>query len=73
MSQDPNAKVGIDASEVGANAAETGERDLSHHDSTSWTTTRSSTSRWTSTSSPSRGTSPPRSTPTPSRSSRSTT
>ena len=32
MSQDPNAKVGIDASEVGANAAETGERDLSHHD-----------------------------------------
>ena len=31
MSQDPNAKVGIDASEVGANAAETGERDLSHH------------------------------------------
>src|SRR5918993_2953060 len=29
MSQDPNAKVGIDASEVGANAAETGERDLS--------------------------------------------
>src|SRR5690349_8174926 len=31
MSQDPNAKVGIDASEIGANAAETGERDLSHH------------------------------------------
>ena len=29
MSQDPNAKVGIDGSEVGANAAETGERDLS--------------------------------------------
>ena len=32
MSQDPNAKVGIDASEIGANAAETGDRDLSHHD-----------------------------------------
>lgn len=31
MSQDPNAKVAVDASEVGANAAETGERDLSHH------------------------------------------
>ncbi|WP_210437842.1 ABC transporter ATP-binding protein [Nocardioides sp. SYSU D00514] len=31
MSQDPNAKVGIDVSEVGANAAETGERDLSDH------------------------------------------
>jgi peptide/nickel transport system ATP-binding protein/oligopeptide transport system ATP-binding protein len=31
MSQDPNAKVGIETSEVGANAAETGERDLSHH------------------------------------------
>jgi oligopeptide/dipeptide ABC transporter ATP-binding protein len=31
MSQDPNAKVGIDASEIGANAAETGDRDLSHH------------------------------------------
>ena len=32
MSQDPNAKVAIDASEIGANAAETGDRDLSHHD-----------------------------------------
>ena len=31
MSQDPNAKVAVDASEIGANAAETGERDLSHH------------------------------------------
>ena len=32
MSQDPNAKVGVDSSEIGANAAETGERDLSHRD-----------------------------------------
>jgi peptide/nickel transport system ATP-binding protein/oligopeptide transport system ATP-binding protein len=32
MSQDPNAKVGVDASEIGANAAETGDRDLSHHE-----------------------------------------
>lgn len=31
MSQDPNAKVGIESSEVGANAAETGERDLSNY------------------------------------------
>ena len=32
MSQDPNAKVGVDSSEIGANAAETGDRDLSHRD-----------------------------------------
>lgn len=30
MSQDPNAAVGVGATEVGANAAETGDRDLSH-------------------------------------------